>query len=124
MFKNKHFQQFLAWCWYYLFEYFRTFLFPEIKKSFVIAKDKFLENLWDSIKDDIHEHAAGAVAYVHQYIESPNYEVREKVAMDAIFNKIKLPIPLKPFKALLKHIFKQKIRDLISEGLKKVDTII
>lgn len=124
MFKNKPFQKFIAWCWYYLFEYFKTFLFPQIKEAFLEAKNQFLENLWDKIKDDVHEHAEQAVNYVKEYIKTPDYEVREKAAIDAIFKKVNLPLPLKPFKALIKHIFKQKIRAIISDSLKKVDTII
>lgn len=121
---QKAFQKFIAWCWYYLFEYFRTFLFPQIKEAFLESKDKFLEDLWNRIKGDIHEHAEQAVNYVREYVESTDYEVREKVAIDTIFKKINLPLPLKPFKALLKHIFKKKIRALIEENLRKLDTLI
>ena len=124
MFKNKPFQKFVAWCWYYFYEYFRTFLFPKIKESFVESKNQFLENLWNSIKDDVHNHAEQAVSYVKEYVESTNYEVREKVALDAIFKKVNLPLPLKPFKPLIKHMFKQKVRELISDSLRKLDTLV
>lgn len=123
MFKNA-FQKMLAWCWYYCFEYFRTFLFPQIKEAFLEAKDKFLEDLWNRIKDDVHEHAEQAVAHVKEYVESTDYEVREKAAIEAIFKKVNLPIVLKPFKPLIKHIFKQKVRALIADSLKKLDTLI
>lgn len=123
MFKNA-FQKFLAWCWYYLFEYFKTFLFPQIKEAFLGAKDRFLENLWDKIKDNVHEHAEQAVSFVKEYVKSTDYQVREKVAIDTIFKKVNLPLPLKPFKPLIKHIFKQKIRALISDSLRKLDTLI
>ena len=56
MFKEA-FQKFLAWCWFYFYEYFKTFLFPQIKEAFLEAKNKFLENLWNKIKDDIHDKA-------------------------------------------------------------------
>lgn len=124
MFKNKPFQQFIAWCWYYGYEYFRTFLFPKIKESFIEAKNQFLENLWNNIKDDVHGHAEQAVSYVKEYVESSDYEVREKAAIDTIFKKVNLPLPLKPFKPLIKHIFKQKIRDIISDSLKKLNTLV
>lgn len=123
MFKNA-LQKLLAWCWYYLFEYFRTFLFPQIKEAFLEAKDKFLEDLWNHIKDDIHEHAEQAISFVKEYVESTDYQVREKVAIDTIFKKVNLPLPLKPFKPLIKHIFKQKIRTFIADSLRKLDTIV
>lgn len=123
MFKNA-LQKLLAWCWYYLFEYFRTFLFPQIKEAFLEAKDKFLEDLWNRIKDDIHEHAEQAISFVKEYVESTDYQVREKVAIDTIFKKVNLPLPLKPFKPLIKHIFKQKIRTFIADSLRKLDTIV
>lgn len=117
-------QKFIAWCWYYFFEYFRTFLFPQIKEAFFEAKDKFLESLWDRIKEDIHAQADQAVAHVKEYVASTDYEVREKAALDAIFKKINLPIVLKPFKPLIRHIFKQKIRALIEDSLRKLDTMV
>lgn len=123
MFK-KVLQKALAWCWYYLFEYFRTFLFPQIKEAFLEAKDKFLEDLWNRIKDDVHIHAEQAISFVKEYVESTDYQVREKVAIDTIFKKVNLPLPLKPFKPLIKHIFKQKIRALIGDSLKKLDALI
>lgn len=121
---QKAFQKFVAWCWYYLFEYFRTFLFPQIKEALIRHKDAFLEDLWNSIKDDIHEHAEQAVEYVKKYVESTDYEVREKAALDAIFQKVNLPLVLKPFKPLIRHIFKQKIRAFIADSLRKLDTIV
>ena len=123
MFKNV-FQKFLAWCWYYFYEYFRTFLFPQIKEAFLEAKDKFLEDLWNRIKDDVHEHAKQAVLHVKEYVESADYEVREKAALDYIFKKVSLPLPLKPFKFLIRNIFKSKIRALIEDSLKKLDTLV
>lgn len=117
-------QKALAWCWYYLFEYFRTFLFPQIKEAFLEAKDKFLEDLWNRIKDDVHAHAEQAISFVKEYVESTDYQVREKVAIDTIFKKVNLPLPLKPFKPLIKHIFKQKIRALVGDSLRKLDTLI
>ena len=123
MFK-KVLQKALAWCWYYLFEYFRTFLFPQIKEAFLEAKDKFLEDLWNRIKDDVHAHVEQAISFVKEYVESTDYQVREKVAIDTIFKKVNLPLPLKPFKPLIKHIFKQKVRALIGDSLRKLDTLI
>ena len=123
MFKDA-IQKFLAWCWFYFYEYFKTFLFPQIKESFLEAKDRFLENLWNKIKDDIHEHTEQAVKYVKEYVSSTEYEIREKAALDFIFKKISLPLPLKPFKALIRNIFKKKIRALIEDNLRKLDTLI
>ena len=117
-------QKFLAWCWFYFYEYFKTFLFPQIKEAFLEAKDKFLEELWDKVKDDIHEHAKQAIDYVKKYVESTEYEVREKAAVDFIFEKTNLPLPLKPFKPLIKHIFKKKIRALIEDQIRKLDTLV
>lgn len=123
MFKNT-FQKFLAWCWFYFYEYFRTFLFPQIKGTFLEYKDKFLEDLWNKVKDNIHAHGKQAVSYVKEYVESTDYEVREKAALDYIFKKINLPLPLKPFKFLIRSIFKSKIRALIQDNLKKLDTMV
>lgn len=123
MFKNA-FQKFLAWCWFYFYEYFKTFLFPQIKEAFLETKDEFLKNLWNRIKDDIHDKAEKAVEYVKEYVESTDYAVREKVALDYIFKKISLPLPLKPFKFLIRNIFKSKIRALIEDSLRKLDTLV
>ena len=123
MFKSAA-KKFLLWCWYYLFEYFKTFLFPQIKEAFIEAKDKFLESLWDRIKDDLHEHIENGTNYIKEYVLSTDYEAREKVVLENIFKKVNLPLPLKPFKPLIKNAIKKKIRALISDSLKKLDIII
>jgi uncharacterized protein (DUF2461 family) len=111
----------LAWCWYYLFEYFRTFLFPQIKETFLEYKDKFLEDLWNRVKDDVHKHLQASIDFAQEYFSSAEYEAKERIVIDTIFKKVQLPLVLKPFKPLLKKITKDKVRKIIAENLKKLD---
>lgn len=120
MFKNQ-LKKYLLEALYFCLSYFTGYLFPKIKEAFLESKDQFLQKLWDSIKDDIHSQIKGAIEHVEEYMQTAEYELREKEVINTIFKKVQLPLALRPFKGLIKKIFRDKIRELVAENLKKLD---
>lgn len=120
MFKNQ-LKKYLLEALYFCVSYFSAYLFPKIKEAFLESKDEFLGKIWDSIKDDIHAQIKSAIEHVEEYMETAEYELREKEVIDTVFKKVQLPIFLRPFKGLLKKMFRDKLRKLVAEQLKKLD---
>ena len=120
MFKAK-LKEMLLEALFFCIAYFTDFLFPKIKETFFQYKDQFLESLWDKIKEDVQSQIKEAVKHVEEYFQSADYEVREKAAIDFIFQKVQLPLLLRPAKPLLKKMLKDKLRKVIAENLKKLD---
>lgn len=120
MFKNQ-IKKYLMEALYFCISYFTSYLFPKVRDTFMESKDQFLQKLWNSVKDDIHAQIKGAVTHVEEYMQTAEYELREKEVIDTIFKKVQLPFVLRPFKGLIKKIFRDKIRKLVAENLKKLD---
>lgn len=102
--------------------YITNYIMPKIKEAFEKAKEKFVEILWNEVKEDMELHIKSAIEYIQKFFRSAEYEVKEQVAIDTLFNRVKLPILLKPFKSLLKKTFKKKLKKLISEGLNNLES--
>lgn len=120
MTKIQLFKKIIKQLWYFALSYVTNYLFPIIKESFEEAKDRFIETSWNKIKGDTEEHLHVIIENVKTYFSSATYEVKEKIIIDKIFERINAPSFLKP---PLKRIFKNKIRTLIHKCLEKLDTI-
>lgn len=107
--------------WFFILEYFKTYAFPRLKEAFMEHKDQFINNIWESLKDDIKQELKKAIAHIHKYLESPSYEEKEKFLINFVCQKIKLPFILKPLRPVLKNILKGKLKALINENLNKLD---
>lgn len=105
--------------WGYIISYFTQYLLPIIKDAFDQTKEYFINTLWDSLKDQFLERAESAVLFVETYFNSCEYKEKEEEVMSLLFKNLDLPLPLKPFKPLIKKLLKKKVRKLISDFLKK-----
>lgn len=120
MTKSQLIKKILKEFWFFILAYITDYLFPKIKEIFDKNKDKVLGYLWNEIKDDLKLHITGVIIHVEEFFNSATYEIKEKIIVDSLFEKIKLPLLLKPMKSLLKKILKSKIHAFIQENLKKV----
>ena len=107
--------------WYYVLSYFTQYLWPIMKEALVKTKDYFIDILWDSVKDEFNATAKSTVEFIERFFDSPDYKEKEKAVIDTLFRNVDLPLPLKPFKPLLKKILRGKVRKLIGKYLKKLD---
>lgn len=119
MSKSQILKQIILQLWYYVIAYFSHYLFPKIKEAFINSKEHFIAYLWDSIKEDIHAQIKIVTEGVNIFFESASYLDKERMVIDILFNKIKLPAYLKIFKPLLKKILRNKLHNLIKDYLIK-----
>lgn len=120
MTKTQLFKKIIKEFWFFVLSYFTSYLFPKIKEAFLNSKEQFLEYLWSSIKEDFKLNIEEVIKHVENFFKSTTYELKEKIIVDSLFEKVKLPVVLRPFKALLKKILKDKIHAFIKENLEKV----
>lgn len=118
---KKIFKELAKQAWYYILSYFTHYLFPILKDCLKQTKDYFINLIWDSVKEDFAAKAEAAVKFISEFLKSDSYKEKEKAAVDNLFNNVKLPLFLKPFKPLLKKILKNKVRKLVEKYLKKLD---
>ena len=72
------------------------------------------------IKEDFKAHIETTIQGIESFFKSDDYTFKERIIVDALFEKVKLPIALKLFKPLIKKILKDKIHAFIQENLNKV----
>lgn len=118
---KKIFKELAKQAWYYVLSYFTHYLFPILKDCLKQTKDYFINLIWDSVKEDFAAKAEAAVKFIDEFLKSDSYKEKEKAAIDNLFNNVKFPLFLKPFKPLLKKILKNKVRKLVEKYLKKLD---
>lgn len=107
--------------WGYLISYFTHYLFPIIKEAFEKTKEYFINILWDSVKEEFTANVKSIAKSIENFFSSATYKEKEKVVIDTLFQNVNLPLPLKPFKPLLKKLLRNKVRKLIEKYLKKLD---
>lgn len=105
--------------WFFILAYITNYVGPKIKEIIAKNKDKVLEYLWNEIKDDLKAHITGVIVHVEEFFNSTAYDLREKIITDSLFEKIKLPVLLRPMKSLIKKILRSKIHAFIRENLTK-----
>ena len=71
--------------------------------------------------DEFTARIKSTIEFIEQFFKSDSYKEKEKVAIDTLFKNVNLPIPLRPFKPLLKKILRNKVKKLVSKYLKKLD---
>lgn len=120
MTKTQIFKKILLELWYFILAYITEFIVPKIKEAFIQSKEHFISYLWNSIKEDVKNQLQNVLKDVEIYFSSADYEMKEKIAIDFLFNRIKLPITFKLFKPILKKLFRNKIHNLIKEGITSI----
>ena len=118
---KKLLKQMAQQAYYYVLSYFTHYLWPIIKETLLKTKDYFINLLWDSVKDEFTARIKSTIEFIEQFFKSDSYKEKEKVAIDTLFKNVNLPIPLRPFKPLLKKILRNKVKKLVSKYLKKLD---
>ena len=105
----------------YIVAYFAHYLAPLLKETLESTKEYFINLLWESVKEEFTCRVKSAVEFIERFFDSPDYKEKEKAVIDTLFKNVNLPLPLKPFKPLLKKILRGKLHKLIEKYLKKLD---
>ena len=100
----------------------------DLKAKFIeglkVAGKAFLETLWNYIKEDVILSARKSLKVIESYLNSEDGIIKKKYLVDLIMKKIKLPLPLKPFKFVVKNIIEDKIDEIIKELIEKSNMIV
>lgn len=134
MAKTELFKKIIIEAFYFLKAYIMNYLFPIVKEVTLSTKEKFLQNiieikkyfietLQSELRKEVQKHLSSAIQEANAYFLSANYELREKIIIDYIFDNIELPFLLRPSKIIAKHILKKKIRELISDKLQDLQKL-
>lgn len=102
--------------------YFKDKFGPQIKEGFKKAWQAFVNTLWDSVKDDFKAEVNSTVQFIEYYFNTPDYKEKEEAIINVLMKNVQLPLVLRPFKGLLKNIFRNKLRKLIEKTIKKLNT--
>lgn len=99
--------------------YYKEELQPKVREALKLAGKAFLETFWDFLQDDIILSARKSLKLIEQYVHSKQGEEKRKAIVDLIMLKIKLPIPLKPFKGVIRKVVNNKLNEIIETLLGK-----
>lgn len=85
-------------------------------------KDLWLENLKDYLKEQLEQLAKDAIDEISKLRDSVEYELKREEIYKTIFDKIKLPFFLRPFRSILRNMLKEEVEKRVTgalEALKK-----
>ena len=99
--------------------YYKENLQPKVREALKLAGKAFLETFWDFLQDDIILSARKSLKLIEQYVHSKKGEEKKKAIVDLIMAKIKLPLPLKPFKGIIRKVVNNKFDEIIETLLGK-----
>lgn len=86
-------------------------------------------NLWEDylkekLQSQINLLISRGIALIKTYHNSAEYTKKKEAVLDFIFNNIKLPTLLKPFKGAIRVILSSFIEDQIEKALDKLDDLV
>lgn len=91
----------------------------KVKDAFKKASEAFKEVLWKEIKVVVYEQALLALEAARDYCNQEQVKLKKEELISQVFEKIKLPLLLRPFKKLLKGYINQKVEEIISSALQR-----
>ncbi len=103
--------------------FFVIYLKGKIKDIALKVIEEVKKHIWEIIKKEITEAIIETTAVIKAYLNSNEGKSRREEIVNIIFEKVKLPVLLKPFKGLIKKKFADKIDELIVEFIRKVEEI-
>ena len=89
----------------------------------VLAKSLFVYCLNNYLHEQLQGLIKEAVKGLTAIHDSEAYAVKKKEILDKIFNKVELPLLLRPFRWLIKNILYDKVEEKVQEALNKLNTL-
>ena len=100
--------------------YFNKELKNKVLRALKKALIKFINTLWNELKDDIREQLKIGLTKAQGYYLSEERELKEKFVLDYIMQHIELPVVLRPFKGIVRNIIKGKLEKFVHSVLFRV----
>lgn len=91
-------------------------------KAWLLA---FAANMWedclkDYLKNQIDQLIKRGTELVIEYHDSEDYKAKKEAILNFVFDRIQLPVILKPFKGLIKSILSNSVEKQIEKALDKL----
>ena len=102
-------------------EYFKTLLIKVRAWLLALASNLWEYYLKDTLKAQIDELVHKGINKVNAYYKSEEYDKKKEEILTFIFDNIKLPFMLKPFKGLIRSILVNSIEKQIEKALEKLN---
>lgn len=106
-----------------LVNYIKTELWGKVVDAAKEAFKVFVDELWDSVRDEIHDKLQSAITFINYYFDTEDAKERQEMIIETLMQNIELPILLKPFRGLIKRILRSKLEKVVQEGLKKLNKL-
>ena len=106
-----------------LINYVKTELWGKVVDAAKEAFKVFVDELWDSVRDEIHDKLQSAITFINYYFDTEDAKERQEMIIETLMQNIELPILLKPFRGLIKRILRSKLEKVVQEGLKKLNKL-
>ena len=97
-------------------------VWESLKTGLQATSKEFLEFLWEFTKDDVILSAQKSLGIIKSYLNSTDAKDKKEYIVELIMTKIKLPLPLKPFKGLVRKLVRDKLDEIINKLIKKSET--
>lgn len=102
-----------------MFEEILQELKTKLLEGLKVAGKAFIDTLWEFLQEDVILSARKSLKIIENYLNSTDGLDKKKYIVELIMEKIKLPLPLKPFKFLVRKMVQDKIDDIIETLIKK-----
>lgn len=91
----------------------------KIKEGFKLALRAFADTLWGFIKEEVENTVQELSVLLEGFLASSEGKKKKKEVVNIILEKINLPLPLKPFKWLIRKVLSDKIEEVVFNALEK-----
>ncbi len=101
-------------------KFYRENLQEPIRKAFRYALSAFLKAFWEYVREYVIDSARKSIFLIESFLISDSGKEKKETVVEIIMSRLQLPLPLKPFKFLVKKILRDKIDDVVNGALEKV----
>ena len=101
-------------------EFYRENLQEPIREAFKRAVSAFLKAFWEYVREYVIASARKSIFLIESFLISDSGKEKKEAVVEIIMSRLQLPLPLRPFKFLIKKILRNKIDDVVNGALDKV----
>ena len=101
-------------------KFYRENLQEPIREAFKYALSAFLKAFWEYVREYVIASARKSIFLIESFLISDNGKEKKEAVVEIIMSRLQLPLPLRPFKFLVRKILRDKIDDVVNGALEKV----
>ena len=101
-------------------EFYKENLQEPIREAFKQAVSAFLKAFWEYVKEYVIASARKSIFLIESFLISDSGKEKKEAVVELIMSRLQLPLPLRPFKFLIKKILRGKIDEVVNGALDKI----